>query len=219
MKFFFTKNKKNDICVIFIHGLKSNVDTWNFAPKTNINIQKKISSITSTLMIQYELIDYVISCEKSCRKIYEFCINNSIINPIIVCHSIGGLYAKALDYSHHDFVKSIIFIDSICLNEIYCDQLASNIRTETNIIDKNIRSNIMKYILCNKKQIVDHMRDNRSKYIALYNTKKKSIDNDKVYWDQIGCETKIFFDIGHMIHHKRPDYIVRLVQHMVHLLL
>ena len=213
MKFFFTKNKKYDRCVIFIHGFKSDIDTWNFAPKTKINIQKKVSTISSTLMIQFELIDYVISCDKCCEKIYEFCKRNNIINPIIVCHSIGGLYAKILDYMYVDFFKSIVFIDSVWMDQRYCDQLAHIIvEKTTNIIDKHIRSNTMKYILCNGEQIINHMKKYNNKYIALYDMKKKSMDKDKIYWDKIGCDTKIFFNIGHMIHHKRPDYIFQILE-------
>ena len=191
MIFNFNKLGKKNTCVVFLHGFLNDGSTWNTTFKTKINIEKKIQKKISTLNITFQIIDYLIPYNKCCEKIYNFIKKENIEKIIIVCHSIGGIYAKWFYYLYNNIKSNIIFIESTCMNEQFIDELKNDINTEKNMIKKNMFINMINHST-KYKIIYDSILSNITKNIFIVLIDSSENDINLEYWNKFSKNITYF---------------------------
>ena len=237
MKYIKNGNNISKIPVIFIHGFLKDGNDWNITKKTNINIQKNVSKKRVTINISFDIIDYLLPFHKVCIKIYKILLLNNINNAIFVAHSIGGIYAKLFSTLYPNFIHSLLLIDSSEINDNFLQELIFSLKNEKNIIIANMYINMINnFTLLPDIHYIKHINKNINIFSLIniikneFNLKKyinKFFDNSIIkynsyindtftYYKTLMCENFeknfiIFYDVSHMIHHKKFLYIIDLI--------
>lgn len=113
MKFIVAPHKKIKKNVLFIQGFLKSYSTWNTTESgKNIGIENSIQAFATTIMIDFDRVDYLLPNHDLCQiiqsKLEEIGLYS---NLTIVCHSYGSFIAIGLAELNPKIINGIVFID------------------------------------------------------------------------------------------------------------
>jgi len=212
---FYTNIKKHKNYVLLIHGFMKNHEDWNMGTKNKHFLEKRISKQYNTIMVSFDIIDYLLGYSKVCKKIYDFLALHNIKKIHIIAHSLGGLYAKYLATNYDLEIHKLILLDSSEINNYFKLELQNDIVIEKNMLLKNIYINLLNHF--DELPSIENIK--KINIISLLNVNTKNIDfhefiSSWFYYKKIIFNKKNFIiikNIGHMIHYKKGDLILQLL--------
>lgn len=203
-------NYKNTI--IFIHGFKKDIASWNFDSKNkHIQIEESLSKKANTISIQFTEDDYCKPCSEICKNIMSMIKELKLGKIIIVAHSIGACYALKLAELDPVLFGKLLLIDPCIKTPHYYEYLKSKSESENHIEEHQLThfedlpsdTNIIpKVIIRIHFDYCDNSILDIPYFTKLTNKNMKS-------------RLILHNDIGHMIHWKIPHVIIDSINELI----
>lgn len=206
-------NNNNKTTIIFIHGLKKNYNDWNITEHNKeINIEKTISKICNTVLVQLEDDDYKMRVIDVVKNIYDHLQSLIHTNFTIITHSIGSFYGMSLVINHNIFTK-LIMLDPTIKSIHYLEGIKKRLDKNPNNIP-----DVME-MLINNYDMLPTFDQISKKVIVRVHLNMKSSKDTNVFFNRIICLDKLIkqnmksrlclhVDVSHMIHYKIPHVII-----------
>jgi pimeloyl-ACP methyl ester carboxylesterase len=116
MRFIINPSTKGKYILIFLPGFQKDVNYYNISESgKNLNIEETFRTVSTTILVIMEDVDYLISTSEFCNKMFEHI--NEIVSLdenrqwIVIGHSLGGLYAIKLAELYHNNIHGLLLID------------------------------------------------------------------------------------------------------------
>ena len=214
MKVFITNNN-HKYTIIFIHGFMKHYNSWNVTEGNKvINIEKNISKICNTVLVQIEEEDYMKPIDKVANEIYVELQPLLHTNITLGCHSYGSFYCISLAINYPKIFSRIVMLNPSIKTQAYYDYLATKDQTDINTYKLKHFDELPDHTNIHNKIIISiHVNLDSTKYnedkLTLFD---KMIQLNKMTNKNVKSKLYLYVYVSHMIHYKISDKIYQSIK-------